>query len=100
MHLDFGDGVKRGRAILLIVFYFGYGGVIAMKFDLDAWAIEDTASSDLMVASPEDIALSIARLKEENEALRRLAAVLTLTSRGDRLRRSGMARGERRGLLP
>ena len=69
-----------------------------MKFDRDAWTIEDIDSSDLMVASPEDIATSIAHLKEENEALRRLAAVLTsqLDPLRDRLRRSGIAGSERR----
>ena len=49
-----------------------------MKSDFSISFIENTGSSNhLMMESPDAIAKSIARLMEENEALRRLATLLT-----------------------
>jgi hypothetical protein len=48
-----------------------------MKSDFSISFIENTGSSNHLMESPDVIAKSIARLMEENEALRRLATLLT-----------------------
>jgi hypothetical protein len=66
-----------------------------MKSDYPVSFIKDAGPSNGLTAGSTDaVATSIARLKEENEALRRLAALLTsqLGSRGDRLQRKVSSR--------
>ena len=65
-----------------------------MKSDYPVSFVKDAGlSNGLTTDSPDAIALSIARLIEENDALRRLAALLTsrLTSRVDLTPRSAAA---------
>jgi hypothetical protein len=70
-HKDSSVTVAPSSALLIVLYEVGH----RMKYDFSVSLSKE--SNHLTVDNAEDLATSIARLIEENETLRRLAALLT-----------------------